>query len=31
MAVIRDKPSPDAAIRYSNLYSRLQAQVSLSL
>lgn len=25
--VIRDKDSPDAALRYSNLYSRLQAQV----
>jgi hypothetical protein len=27
--VIRDKSSPDAALRYSNLYSRLQAQVCL--
>jgi hypothetical protein len=28
--VIRDKASPEAALRYSNLYSRLQAQVLTS-
>ena len=30
MKVIRDKASPEAALRYSNLYSRLQAQVLTS-